>query len=140
MQARTALRALVRPDDCDMLGHMTAGRYVELCTEAVFVAQSDMGLTASDMKSGRRLSFAVVNAEVSFMAEMVAGDAYRMETAVSAIGRKSMTFQHRMFREEGNVQTLDAIFKCALMDLENRTGAEVSDDIRERAAEWMEEI
>ena len=50
-----------------------------------------MGLAASDMRSGRRLSFAVVHAESTFKSELSAGDAVRLETEVLEIGNKSIS-------------------------------------------------
>ena len=62
-------RSVVDPSECDFLGHMNVSRYFSACSDGVFAIQAELGLTANDMRSGRRLSFAVVRAESDFKAE-----------------------------------------------------------------------
>jgi YbgC/YbaW family acyl-CoA thioester hydrolase len=134
----TTFRSVVAPADCDFLGHMNVSRYFAACSDAIFALQSEMGLTASDMRSGRRLSFAVVRAESDFRAELSAGDAIRMESSVLQIGTKSMTFLNRMFRVEDGAIAFETVFKCVMLDLASRRAAPVPDDVRAAAAAWME--
>ena len=75
MPAMISFRSVVDPSDCDFLGHMNVSRYFAACSDGVFALQSELGLTADDMRNGRRLSFAVVNAQSDFRAELAAGDA-----------------------------------------------------------------
>jgi acyl-CoA thioester hydrolase len=103
MPSIETFRSVVAPSDCDFLGHMNVSRYFAACSDGVFTIQSEMGLTANDMREGRRLSFAVVHAESDFKAELSSGDAIRLETGILAIGSKSTTFRHRLFRVDDNV-------------------------------------
>ena len=139
MPAMISFRSVVDPSDCDFLGHMNVSRYFAACSDGVFAIQSEMGLTANDMRTGRRLSFAVVNAQSDFRAELSAGDAIRLETSVVEIGSKSMTFRHRLIRSEGETLAFETVFKCVLMSLETRRAAEIPDDVRETAAQWSEQ-
>ena len=138
MPAFISFRSVVDPADCDFLGHMNVSRYFAACSDGVFAIQSEMGLTASDMRGGRRLSFAVVNAESDFRAELSAGDAMRLETSIIDIGTKSITFRHRLFQSEENKLAFETIFKCVMLNLETRRASEVPQDVRSRASEWME--
>lgn len=138
MPAFLSYRALVDPADCDFLDHMNVSRYFAACSDGIAAIQSEMGLTASDMRGGRRLSFAVVNAQSDFRAELTAGDAVRLETSVIGIGQKSMTFRHRMFRAEGDLLAFETIFKCVMLDLEARRAVDVPGDVRAKAAQWAE--
>ena len=70
-----------------------------------------MGLTAGDMRSGRRLSFAVVRAESDFKAELGAGDAIYLETEILEIGNKSITFHHRLIRTEDQALAFETILQ-----------------------------
>jgi YbgC/YbaW family acyl-CoA thioester hydrolase len=133
----TTFRSVVDPADCDFLGHMNVSRYFAACSDGVFAIQSEMGLTANDMRSGRRLSFAVVNAQSDFRAELSAGDALRLETSIFAIGSKSITFRHHLFRADGDVLAFETEFKCVMLNLETRRAADIPDDVREKAREWM---
>ncbi|WP_299986752.1 thioesterase family protein [uncultured Ruegeria sp.] len=138
MSAMVSFRSVVDPTDCDFLGHMNVSRYFAACSDGILAIQSEMGLTANDMRTGRRVSFAVVNAQSDFRAELTAGDSIRLETEVVAIGSKSMTFRHRLFRADGNKMAFETEFKCVLLSLETRQATKIPNDIRERAANWME--
>jgi acyl-CoA thioester hydrolase len=138
MPALISFRSVVDPADCDFLGHMNVSRYFAACSDGVFAIQSEMGLTANDMRSGRRLSFAVVNAQCDFHAELSAGDALRLETSIVAIGSKSMTFRHQLFRADGDIKAFETEFKCVMLSLETRRAADIPDDVREKALEWLD--
>lgn len=138
MPAMITFRSVVDPADCDFLGHMNVSRYFAACSDGVFAIQSEMGLTANDMRSGRRLSFAVVNAQSDFHAELSAGDALRLETSIIAIGSKSMTFHHKLYRSDGDALAFETEFKCVMLSLETRRAANIPDDVRERALEWLD--
>jgi acyl-CoA thioesterase FadM len=137
MTAMISFRSVVDPADCDFLGHMNVSRYFAACSNGVFAIQSEMGLTAMDMREGRRLSFAVVHAESDFKTELSAGDAIRLETGIMAIGTKSITFRHRLIRAEGDVLAFETLFKCVMLCLETRSAAPIPDVVREKAAAWL---
>ena len=111
MPAIVSFRSLVDPSDCDFLGHMNVSWFFAACSDGVFAIQSEIGLTATDMRSGRRLSFAVVNAQSDFRAEMSAGDAIRLETSIIEIGTQSMTFRHRLIPAKGDAVAFETVFK-----------------------------
>lgn len=137
MPAMISARTIVDPSDCDFLGHMNVSRYFSACSDGVLAIQSEMGLTASDMRGGRRLSFAVVNASSDFRAELVAGDAIRLETEILELGTKSITFRHRLFRCEDDALAFETVFKCVMLNLAARRAENVPDDVREKAKAWM---
>lgn len=139
MPAFLSFRSVVDPADCDFLGHMNVSRYFAACSDGVFAIQSEMGLTASDMREGRRLSFAVVNVQSNFRAELAAGDAIRLERSIIDVGIKSMTFRHRMFRADENLLAFETVFKCVMFDLEARISRDIPDEVRARASQFLEE-
>jgi acyl-CoA thioester hydrolase len=139
MTAMISYRSVVDPADCDFLGHMNVSRYFAACSDGVFAIQSEMGLTANDMRHGRRLSFAVVHAESEFKAELSAGDAIRLETGILALGSKSITFRHRLIRAEDEAVIFETVFKCVMLGLETRRAEPIPSDVREKAAAWMVE-
>jgi len=139
MAAMISFRSVVDPADCDFLGHMNVSRYFAACSDGVFAIQSEMGLTASDMRSGRRLSFAVVHAESDFRSELSAGDAIRLETSIIEMGAKSITFRHRLVRSEDDATAFETLFKCVMLSLETRRAADIPDAVRQRADAWLED-
>ena len=138
MTAMISFRSVVDPADCDFLGHMNVSRYFAACSDGVFAIQSEMGLTASDMRSGRKLSFAVVHAESDFRLELSAGDAIQLETSIIAMGTKSTTFRHRLIRSEDDATAFEAVFKCVMFNLETRGAADIPDEVRQKASAWQE--
>lgn len=137
MPAMTTFRSVIGPADCDFLGHMNVSRYFAACSDGVFAIQAEMGLTANDMRHGRRLSFAVVNAQSDFRAELSAGEAIYLETEVVEIGNKSITFRHRLFKVEDKSLAFETIFKCVMLSLEDRRAKPVPEDVRDKAMAWM---
>lgn len=138
MAAMVSFRSVVDPSDCDFLGHMNVSNYFAACSDGVFAIQSEMGLTANDMRAGRRLSFAVVHAESDFRAELSAGDAIRLETSIVEIGTRSLKFRHRLVRAEDNAVAFETLFRCVMLDLAARRAVPIPDDVREKAGEWLE--
>lgn len=137
MTAFVSFRSVVDPSHCDFLGHMNVSRYFAACSDGVFAIQSEMGLTAEDMRSGRRLAFAVVRAESDFRAELMAGESIFLETEVLEIGGKSMTFRNRLIRAADRRVAFETAFKCVMLSLESRAAAPIPDDVREKAQAWM---
>lgn len=109
------------------------------CSDGVFAIQSELGLTADDMRNGRRLSFAVVRAESDFNAELSAGDSIRPETSVLEIGAKSITFRHRLVRCDDETEAFETVFKCVMLSLESRRSAVIPQEVRDRASIWLED-
>ncbi len=137
MTAFVSFRGIVDPSHCDFLGHMNVSRYFAACSDGIGTIQSAMGLTAQDMREGRRLSFAVVHAESDFHAELHAGDSIWLESEVLSIGTKSMTFRHRLYRAPDTQLSFSTRFKCVMLHLENRRAAVVPQQVRDRAQAFM---
>ena len=137
MPAMISYRSVVDPSDCDFLGHMNVSRYFAACSDGVFAVQSELGLTAEDMRSGRRLSCAVVHEESDFHAELSAGESIWLETEILAMGSKSMTFRHRLYRATDRALAFETQFKCVMLSLETRRASAIPEDVREKAQEFM---
>ncbi|MGI9524203.1 MAG: acyl-CoA thioesterase [Hyphomicrobiaceae bacterium] len=134
-----SFRSTVDPSDCDFLGHMNVSKYFAACSDGVLAIQSEMGLTANDMRTGRRLSCAVVHASSDFRSELSAGDAIRLETQILELGGKSITLRHRLIRSEDDAVAFETNFKCVMLNLETRQAVKVPDSVREAAKRWMAE-
>ena len=133
MGAMETYRAVVDPSDCDFLGHMNVSRYFVACSDGMFALQCALGMTAEDMRHGRRLSFAVVHAESDFKAELMAGEAIHLVTGIEEIGRKSITCRHRLYRSADQALAFESQFVCVLLSLESRRAVPLPDDLRARA-------
>ena len=125
-------RKAVSPSELDHLGHMNVQYYFAAIGSAITSFQIGLGLTPTDMREGRRLAFVVVHGENNFKAELKAGDVIKMETGVSEIANKTVTFHHRLFKVESDTLSFDTHFKCVLMNLDTRRAVEIPDDIRSK--------
>lgn len=130
-------RSVVAPADCDVLGHMNVSRYFAACSDGVFSFQTMLGLGLSEIRSGRKLSFAVVHAESDFLSEVHAGEVIYLMTGIEKIGGKSVVFRHRLFKAESGILAFETKFQCVMLDLEARKGAEIPEDVREKAKAFL---
>lgn len=130
-------RSVVAPSDCDILGHMNVSCYFAAVSDGMFAFQTNLGLGLTDIREGRKLSFAVVRAESDFRAEILAGTVIVLESGIEAIGGKSARFRHRLTRGEDGALAFETLFHCVLLDLTTRRATAVPDDIREKAKPYM---
>ena len=130
-------RAVVAPSGCDVLNHMNVSGYFQACSDGVFSLQTNLGLGLSDIRDGRKLSFAVVHAESDFKSEVIAGEVIYMQSGIEKIGGKSIVFRHRLFRAEDDILAFETKFQCVLLDLENRRAVTLPDDVREKAQQFL---
>ncbi len=137
MSGFVAYKSIVDPSDCDFLGHMNVSKYFAACSDSVFALQAELGLTADDMRSGRKLSFAVVHADSNFLAELSAGEAIQMESEILEVGTKSMTFSHKLVRVADGEPAFTTVFKCVLLNLQTRRAEVIPQEIVERSENWM---
>ena len=137
MPAMETFRSLVEPTDCDFLGHMNVARYFAACSDGIGNIETALGLTGHDQRSGRRLCFAVVHAESDFLAELQAGDSIYLKTDIAAVGTKSMTFRHRLYRADDEILVFSGTFKSAMFNVETRQSAVIPDDVRENAKRFI---
>ncbi len=137
MPALLSYRDVVAPADCDILGHMNVARYFAACSDAGFTLQSALGLTAADITTGRRISGAVVHSDADFLAEVLAGETIHVMSDVIAIGTKSITYRHRLYRTALDQHAFTAVFKNAVMSLTDRRAIPVPDDMRAAAQAYL---
>ena len=127
---------VIRPADCDHLGHMNVGRYFEIMGDGVFGLQTRLGLTPDDVRSGRRLSFVGVHVEAGWHGEVSAGEILSVRSALLKLGTKSVTMHHIIQAWE-NRPVFEARTKVALMDLNARRAVAVPDEVRAAAERYM---
>ena len=131
-------RATISANDCDHLGHMNVSKYFAAISDAMFSLQTELGLTRTDVVSGRRLSFAVVHAESDFHAEVAEGEVVYMESALAELGNKNARFRHRLKRAADDVVVFEAEFRAVCLNLETRRAVEIPAEVRDQAAAFME--
>lgn len=132
------LRRPVAPRDCDMLGHMNVAAYVDAVSDAMFSVQIAVGLTPTDMATGRKISFVAARMEVDYRAELHLGDVFVLRSRVLHIGTKSCRFQHFMTRVEDGTLAFEAQNVAVLFDLTTRRALVMPEDLRARIEKLKE--
>jgi acyl-CoA thioester hydrolase/thioesterase-3 len=108
----------VGAQDLDSLGHVNHAVYVRMLETARMAFYREAGLTLEG-EAPPRLGTVVVNLNVDFRAECVAGDRLRVSTRGLRRGRRSFTLEQHMAREDGT-PVVDAVVTSVVMDLDRR--------------------
>lgn len=130
---RETYRSIVRPEDCDALGHMNVQHYFGAVSSGMFVMMEWLGLSRQEIDR-RRLSFAVVRAETDFRRELYAGESMALESTISQMGEKVVVFHHRLRNLTTGEVAMATDYKCVLLDLDCRRSIILPDDVRAAAA------
>ncbi len=131
-------RGRVAPQQCDHLGHMNIQFYVARISDATVVLNAAMGITASYVRTQRR-ALATIRQEISYLAELNAGDLIAMHSGVLAAEGKKVWFLHRMTRVEDAAPVMSAKVLMLGMDLERRKAIPVEEAILARAKAFLVE-
>ena len=123
------MRFVVGTLDCDALGHLNVARYFALCNVAGTAMQAEMGWPPGAANEGRRYSFAVVQAESEFLAEVHAGQTLLVRPGLRSIGTKSAVFDNLITLDDAT-PVFRSFWKSALMDLDTRRAVAIPDDMR----------
>ena len=119
---------IVRPSDCDFLGHMNIARYLDACSDSGFTIQAAWGLTTDDVLKGRQMAFVVLNANSTFHRELKTRDHVYVRSELMKIGTKSTPVTHRFYCNE--ILCFESVFTLVLMDLKTRKATVISDELR----------
>lgn len=119
----------VGSSDCDALGHVNVARYFAFCNLNGIAMQTAMGFPPGEAHEGLRLSFAVVQMDSEFKAELLAGERIRVHTNIAQIGTKSATFRNWITREDGSVAFYSE-WKSACLNLDTRRAHDIPDAFR----------
>jgi acyl-CoA thioester hydrolase len=125
-------RGVVQAEDCDALGHMNVQHYFRMVSSGMFVLMERLGLGPAEI-ARRRLSFAVVRAETDFPRELHAGDEVALESTITALGEKRVTFQHRLRIGRTGEVAMSTDYRCVLLDLDRRRATAVPADLVQKA-------
>lgn len=125
-------RGRVAPSECDHLGHMNVQFYVGRISDATATLNDAIGLTARYTRERRR-ALATVQLEVSYLAELKAGDLIALHSGVLSVEPKKVRFIHRMTRVEDGKPAMRAKVLMVGMDLEQRRSTALEPEILDGA-------
>ena len=131
---------VAHPWMCDVLGHMTTRHYVAMFDDAAYhMLYSVFGWTGSS-DDENRIAWADVQHTIDYKAEVSAGDLLEIEGKLTKIGNKSITISYEMknLGKDEIAATLKVI--CVLFDLKTRQSVKISNDLKNLAAKYLDDI
>ena len=129
-------RGRVAPYECDHLGHMNVQFYVARVSDATATLTDAIGLTATYTRTRKR-AVVTVHLDISYLAELKAGDLIVMHSGVLAVEPKKLRIVHRLTRVEDGKPAMRARALMIGMDLERRRATPLDEDILERARQLL---
>lgn len=126
---------VVYPAQTDAMGHMTVQFYVAAFDQAMWHLVHSLGYRP-EWQTERGEGWADVRHDISFARELRVGNLFWIESAVTGIGRTSLSTRHRLFNAGGEVSSEDEI-KSVYFDLRERKALHLPDDIRKFALDRL---
>jgi acyl-CoA thioester hydrolase len=121
-------RGRVAPAECDYLGHMNIQFYVARISDATATLNNAIGFTAGYLRSRRR-ALVTVHQDISYIAEVKAGDLLVMHSGVPAAESKKVRVLHRLTRAGSHEPVMTANVLMVAMDLERRRATAIDEAI-----------
>ncbi len=130
-------RTVVYPWLCDFNRHFATQNYMAVFDDATAQLLGYLGCLPRDIPL-TNLGFADVKHEISYKKELLAGDLLLTKSSIVRLGRKSVTYQHRLIRlGNGDAECAEMIGVAVHFDLNRRVAIELSDAFRENAQRLM---
>lgn len=107
-------RATVKPEWLDYNGHMNDANYLMVCGFALDLFMEHVGLGEAARKE-HGMSLYTLQAHLSYIQELRAGDAIRVETRVLDFDDKRVVLYYEIFREKGG--DAGPVAACETMNL-----------------------
>jgi acyl-CoA thioester hydrolase len=131
-------KGIAQPWECDVMGHMTTRFYVAMFDDASYhFLFTVFGWTISGHEA-RKFGWADVRHVIEYKSEVSAGDVLEIRARLQKIGGKSFTVLYEMLdlAKDEVVATQESI--CVYFDLEVRQAIPITEDMRERAKQFLE--
>ena len=130
-------RTVVYPWLCDFNGHLATQNYMAVFDDATAQLFGHLGCLPKDIPR-TNLGFADVKHEISYKKELLAGDLLLTKSSVVRLGKKSVTYRHRLIRLGDDAEQCAEMIGVAVhFDLNRRVALELSDAFRENARRLM---
>ncbi|WP_417586762.1 acyl-CoA thioesterase [Pararhodobacter oceanensis] len=126
------LRGVVHPWHHDIFGHMNVRHYAPFFDDASFFLYAAMDISINWLIEEFGIHIVSAKAETNFIKELVAGDGFIIDGAVSRIGRRSVTFHQRMTHVETGALHATYNLTEVFFDPKTRKSAPMPDEVRQR--------
>jgi len=132
-------KCVAHPWKCDVMGHLTTRFYVAMFDDASYhFLYTVFGWTISAHES-QKFGWADARHVIEYKAEVSAGDVLEIRAQLQKIGTKSCTVLFEMvdLAKDEVVATLESI--GVFFDLQARRAIPITDEMRNRAQQYLEE-
>ena len=126
------LRGVVHPWHHDIFGHMNVRHYAPFFDDASFFLYTALGIPIRWMTGEFGVHIVSAKAETNFIKELVAGDGFIIDGAVSRIGNRSATFHLRMMHAETGALHATYDLTEVFFDPKTRASAVMPNEVRSR--------
>lgn len=130
-------RGVVMPAQCDVYGHMNVRHYAAFFDDAGWHVFANAGISLEDLHR-RGLGSVVASLTIDFHHELKAGHLTRIDGAITKVGRKSYTYEMRLFAADSNTHCATQKTVEVCFDTTARRSAEWPDDVRAKIAALVE--
>ena len=126
-------RDTVKPQEIDLLGHMSLPFYLHRFSDANMHVVARFGLTPAYLRENR-IGFSTFEFQGRFRRELRAGDRILIRSGLMHIGSSSMRILHRMYNVRSGELTTEFSQYGVHLDLDRRRPTRIPDKMRARAA------
>ncbi|MBH96929.1 MAG: hypothetical protein CMM56_00590 [Rhodospirillaceae bacterium] len=108
------LRGMAFPMHCDHMNHVNNRWYSHFFDDASLSLWSHFGLTEKALRERFNTSAVIAHTQIDFLKELVASDQFIIRSALTTIGKTSLTLQSELFHIDEELlcarQTMIAVF------------------------------
>ncbi len=120
---------MVLPRHCDHYGHLNVRYYTHFFDDGGFHMWNQIGISLKELAE-RKIALVVANLSLDFIHEVRAGGLILIKGAFREIGKRSISYEQRMYDTDGGHLCAKQISIEVSFDTETRRSAPMPDDIR----------
>jgi acyl-CoA thioester hydrolase len=129
-------RGVTYPWHCDHLGHMNVQHYVGWFDVGAFHFMSMLGFHSHDMHDVGE-TFVDAQHTIRYINEQKVGSLFKIESAITKIGTKSMTCMHKMTNTETGLLAATTEIVMVYFDLKARESRPIPEELKGKANEFL---
>ena len=131
-------KCIAHPWQCDVMGHLTTRFYVGMFDDAAYHFLYEVFGWAINMEGKSKIGWADVRHVIEYKAEVSAGDVLEIKAHLIKMGTKSFTALYEMVNIAKNEIAATFESTCVLFDLDARKAIALSDEMTNRARNYLE--
>lgn len=125
-------RGVVYPSQCDHMGHMNVASYVAKFDEATWHVFRLCGMPRTYLLDNG-IAMAGVHQELDYRRELFPGDTVRIESALTEVGARKLSWVHQMFDDVNDEPVATCRLTAVHIDASTRKAVEFPPAVRQAA-------